>query len=262
MPCHLHPTSSLFGMGYTPDYIVYHELVMTTKVSLFQGSLYDCRPTWLGQAFVITLCRLLGWVLSLGGLRPHALLAGKLRLVFSWGFGEVYMDTQLTSRFQWPRLCQQDCFLLAAADKQALLVLLEGFSEGLGLFCWTIGAFFSSMEEFGWKKGLESQCLRLSLAFFSLTGLGVGPSHTAPNCGTALGGTAQSIGPSVTTALWPFCLQEYMQCVTAVDGEWLAELGPMFYSVKQAGKSRQVRILCFSMEDLLSLGSAFLSAWY
>lgn len=36
-----------------------------------------------------------------------------------------------------------------------------------------------------------------------------------------------------------------MQCVTAVDGEWLAELGPMFYSVKQAGKSRQVRILHF-----------------
>uniref|UniRef100_A0A8D3DHP0 Pre-mRNA-splicing factor ATP-dependent RNA helicase PRP16 n=1 Tax=Scophthalmus maximus TaxID=52904 RepID=A0A8D3DHP0_SCOMX len=31
MPCHLHPTSSLFGMGYTPDYIIYHELVMTTK---------------------------------------------------------------------------------------------------------------------------------------------------------------------------------------------------------------------------------------
>ncbi|XP_055504934.1 pre-mRNA-splicing factor ATP-dependent RNA helicase PRP16 [Leucoraja erinacea] len=31
MPCHLHPTSSLFGMGYTPDYIVYHELVMTSK---------------------------------------------------------------------------------------------------------------------------------------------------------------------------------------------------------------------------------------
>ncbi len=38
------------------------------------------------------------------------------------------------------------------------------------------------------------------------------------------------------------CLQEYMQCVTAVDGEWLAELGPMFYSVKEAGKSRQVRL--------------------
>ncbi|XP_071785736.1 pre-mRNA-splicing factor ATP-dependent RNA helicase PRP16-like isoform X1 [Asterias amurensis] len=33
--------------------------------------------------------------------------------------------------------------------------------------------------------------------------------------------------------------KEYMQCVTAVDGEWLAELGPMFYSVKEAGKSRQ-----------------------
>lgn len=31
MPCHLHPTSALFGMGFTPDYIIYHELVMTSK---------------------------------------------------------------------------------------------------------------------------------------------------------------------------------------------------------------------------------------
>ncbi|CAK5060077.1 unnamed protein product [Meloidogyne enterolobii] len=31
MPCFLHPTSSLFGMGYTPDYVVYHELIMTAK---------------------------------------------------------------------------------------------------------------------------------------------------------------------------------------------------------------------------------------
>lgn len=34
MPCHLHPTSALFGMGFTPDYVVYHELVMTAKVKL------------------------------------------------------------------------------------------------------------------------------------------------------------------------------------------------------------------------------------
>ncbi|KAF9420204.1 DEAH-box RNA helicase prp16, partial [Entomortierella beljakovae] len=31
MPCHLHPTSALYGLGYNPDYIVYHELVMTSK---------------------------------------------------------------------------------------------------------------------------------------------------------------------------------------------------------------------------------------
>ena len=31
-----------------------------------------------------------------------------------------------------------------------------------------------------------------------------------------------------------------MQCVTAVDGHWLADLGPMFYSVKDATKTRQV----------------------
>ena len=35
MPCHLHPTSALFGMGFTPDYIVYHELIMTSKVSSY-----------------------------------------------------------------------------------------------------------------------------------------------------------------------------------------------------------------------------------
>ncbi|KAI9197306.1 pre-mRNA-splicing factor ATP-dependent RNA helicase PRP16-like protein [Polychytrium aggregatum] len=31
MPCHLHPTSALYGRGHTSDYIVYHELVMTSK---------------------------------------------------------------------------------------------------------------------------------------------------------------------------------------------------------------------------------------
>ena len=29
MPCHLHPTSALYGMGYSSDYVVYHELIMT-----------------------------------------------------------------------------------------------------------------------------------------------------------------------------------------------------------------------------------------
>ena len=32
--------------------------------------------------------------------------------------------------------------------------------------------------------------------------------------------------------------KEYMSCVTAVEGEWLAELGPMFFSVKESYKSR------------------------
>ncbi|XP_077297516.1 ATP-dependent RNA helicase l(1)G0007 isoform X4 [Arctopsyche grandis] len=31
MPCHLHPTSALLGLGTSPDYVVYHELVMTAK---------------------------------------------------------------------------------------------------------------------------------------------------------------------------------------------------------------------------------------
>jgi len=39
-------------------------------------------------------------------------------------------------------------------------------------------------------------------------------------------------------------MQEYMQCVTAVEAAWLAEMGPMFYSVKQArgaGRSQKRR---------------------
>lgn len=35
------------------------------------------------------------------------------------------------------------------------------------------------------------------------------------------------------------CPQEYMQCVTAVDGQWLAELGPMFFSIKETNRSGQ-----------------------
>ena len=34
-----------------------------------------------------------------------------------------------------------------------------------------------------------------------------------------------------------------MQCVTAVDGYWLAELGPMFYTVKESTKTRLVSSL-------------------
>jgi pre-mRNA-splicing factor ATP-dependent RNA helicase DHX38/PRP16 len=31
MPANLHPSSALFGLGYTPDYVCYHELIYTSK---------------------------------------------------------------------------------------------------------------------------------------------------------------------------------------------------------------------------------------
>ena len=49
-------------------------------------------------------------------------------------------------------------------------------------------------------------------------------------------------------------LQEYMQCVTSVDGNWLAELGPMFYSVKDSTKSRGV---CFLVEYIIFVSQTF-----
>jgi pre-mRNA-splicing factor ATP-dependent RNA helicase DHX38/PRP16 len=47
MPCHLHPTSSLYGLGYTPDYVVYHELVMTSKEYMQQVTAVDAQ--WLAE---------------------------------------------------------------------------------------------------------------------------------------------------------------------------------------------------------------------
>ena len=46
-PCHLHPTSALFGMGFTPDHIVYHELVMTSREFMQCVTAVDGR--WLAE---------------------------------------------------------------------------------------------------------------------------------------------------------------------------------------------------------------------
>jgi pre-mRNA-splicing factor ATP-dependent RNA helicase DHX38/PRP16 len=47
MACHLHPTSALYGRGFTPDYIVYHELVMTSKEYMQCVTAVD--GTWLAE---------------------------------------------------------------------------------------------------------------------------------------------------------------------------------------------------------------------
>uniref|UniRef100_A0A7S4F4I0 RNA helicase n=1 Tax=Chrysotila carterae TaxID=13221 RepID=A0A7S4F4I0_CHRCT len=47
MPCHLHPSSALFGMGVQPEYIVYHELVMTSKEYMQCVTAVD--PEWLAE---------------------------------------------------------------------------------------------------------------------------------------------------------------------------------------------------------------------
>lgn len=47
MPCHLHPSSSLFGLGFTPDYVVYHELIYTTKEYMQSVTAVDAQ--WLAE---------------------------------------------------------------------------------------------------------------------------------------------------------------------------------------------------------------------
>lgn len=46
-PAHLHPTSALYGMGSTPDYVVYHELVATTKEYMQCATAVE--PEWLAE---------------------------------------------------------------------------------------------------------------------------------------------------------------------------------------------------------------------
>ncbi|KAG2317050.1 hypothetical protein Bca4012_067945 [Brassica carinata] len=47
MPCHLHPSSALYGLGYTPDYVVYHELMLTTKE--YMQCATSVEPHWLAD---------------------------------------------------------------------------------------------------------------------------------------------------------------------------------------------------------------------
>ncbi|BAT91804.1 hypothetical protein VIGAN_07043600 [Vigna angularis var. angularis] len=47
MPCHLHPSSALYGMGCTPEYVVYHELILTTKEYMQCATAVE--PQWLAE---------------------------------------------------------------------------------------------------------------------------------------------------------------------------------------------------------------------
>lgn len=47
IPCFLHPTSALYGLGYTPEYIVYHEVVFTTKE--YMQTVTAVEPYWLAE---------------------------------------------------------------------------------------------------------------------------------------------------------------------------------------------------------------------
>ncbi|KAM3205935.1 pre-mRNA-splicing factor ATP-dependent RNA helicase DEAH7 [Capsicum annuum] len=47
MPCHLHPTSALYGLGYTPDNVVYHELILTSKE--YMQCVTAVEPHWLAE---------------------------------------------------------------------------------------------------------------------------------------------------------------------------------------------------------------------
>lgn len=48
IPSCLHPSSALYGLGYTPDYVIYHELISTSKEYMSCVSAVD--GEWLAEA--------------------------------------------------------------------------------------------------------------------------------------------------------------------------------------------------------------------
>lgn len=48
VPSQLHPTSSLYSAGFTPEMVVYHEVVMTTKE--FMNTVTAVEPRWLAES--------------------------------------------------------------------------------------------------------------------------------------------------------------------------------------------------------------------
>lgn len=48
IPSNLHPSSALFGLGYTPDYVCYHELISTTKE--YMSCVTAVEGEWLAEA--------------------------------------------------------------------------------------------------------------------------------------------------------------------------------------------------------------------
>ncbi|SCZ94412.1 BZ3500_MvSof-1268-A1-R1_Chr12-2g03882 [Microbotryum saponariae] len=47
VPMNLHPTSALYGLGFLPDYTVYHELVLTSKE--YMSTVTSVQPEWLAE---------------------------------------------------------------------------------------------------------------------------------------------------------------------------------------------------------------------
>ncbi|MCD7461004.1 hypothetical protein HAX54_044983 [Datura stramonium] len=47
MPCNLHAKSALHGLGYTPDYVIYHKAILTTKE--YMQCVTAVEPHWLAE---------------------------------------------------------------------------------------------------------------------------------------------------------------------------------------------------------------------
>lgn len=134
------------------------------------------------------------------------------------------------------------------STRGVLLLHLDIMSRAFNLLFMPVFAPRASVNMWTWGQAcrvtsiLPAPCLvwATPLTTSSTTSLSWPPRWEVRSCRIS-GGQADywRVADVWTRAL---CLQEYMQCVTAVEGEWLAELGPMFYSIKQAGKSRQVRL--------------------
>ena len=147
MPCHLHPTSALFGMGYTPDYIVYHELVMTSKVRkglMLQVCSNDRSDSH--QTIRLFLC-VFGsqWQSS-----PYRIIPGNSRLSLAKNFGYLLSWPVTTTRFHNARLAWRSSYYLGHCFARFLRRLFDcgchSFNNHSGTFLSIYCSFICDSE--------------------------------------------------------------------------------------------------------------------
>ena len=116
MPCHLHPTSALYGMGFTPDFVVYHELVMTTKE--YMRCVTSVDGTWLAE---------------LGPMFFSVKQAGSSRLENKKAIKshEMMMEQEMALAQQeiQMRKEQQDAEFLSTSSSRKVTILTPGFRK-------------------------------------------------------------------------------------------------------------------------------------
>ncbi|XP_026683180.1 pre-mRNA-splicing factor ATP-dependent RNA helicase PRP16 [Diaphorina citri] len=246
MPCHLHPTSALFGMGFTPDYVVYHELIMTSKDNIL-NSLYQL---WILGALDNTgALTQLGRQMAEFPLDPPQcqMLIVSQSMQCSQDVLTIVSMLSVPSIFYRPKGREEEAdavrekFQVPESDHLTFLNVYNQWKQNKYSAHWC-NEHFIHVKAMRKVREVRTQLKEILIQQkMKLVSCGT-DWDVIRKCICSVHPTSALFGMGFTPDYVVYhelimTSKEYMQCVTAVDGQWLAELGPMFFSVKETGKS-------------------------